>query len=293
MRADGWLQAGDIRVHIARREVLCAGQPVTLPWRAFEALAVLIEAKGAVVERSQMFERLWPGIHVEESSLNHCILQLRRSLGDSIIETVPRVGYRLVPPVQEIAPIEAPPKPWPSFPRSALTTVVLAILALAGGLLIIGGLQRMRRDQQVRELDDEAAHLLRSTRIMDVIQGTERLARAVRLDPASARTHALIAEAMMRSGQGLPGQERSEAETAVRLDPRCGECEAILGWIRCSREWNWLDAERHLTKAVHLDPQFPYAHLWYAQLLAVRGRLPEALDETARAIALDPQTTPW
>jgi tetratricopeptide (TPR) repeat protein len=93
---------------------------------------------------------------------------------------------------------------------------------------------------------------------------------------------------MLRAGQTDPGQERSEAERSVRMDPDCGECHAILGWILFSREWRWQEAADHLQRANRLNPQDAYAHLWYSQLLAATGRLPEALREVDRAIRLEP-----
>ena len=52
-----------------------------------------------------MIETLWPDSFVEESNLTVTISMLRRSLGDneegmSFIETVPKRGYRFVPPVK-------------------------------------------------------------------------------------------------------------------------------------------------------------------------------------------------
>src|SRR5690242_4529021 len=107
-----WLEIGNVQVHLSRREVIRDGQPVQLSWRAFEALAALIEAHGAVVERSQLFARLWPGLHVEDSSLNHCILQVRKAVGEGIVETIPRIGYRLLTrPVDNEPPVKTEAAP--------------------------------------------------------------------------------------------------------------------------------------------------------------------------------------
>ena len=81
---------------------------------------------------------------------------------------------------------------------------------------------------------------------------------------------------MTRSGQANRGEEKNQAEQAVHLDPNCGECHAILGWILLTRDWQWSQAASELKTALRLNPADVYAHQWYSQLLAAEGRLPEA-----------------
>jgi TolB-like protein/Tfp pilus assembly protein PilF len=72
-------------------------------------LSILLEKPGEVVTREEMRQRLWPSdTFVDfEHGLNSAIKKLRAALGDSpensrYIETLPRVGYRFIAPIQKV-----------------------------------------------------------------------------------------------------------------------------------------------------------------------------------------------
>jgi TolB-like protein/cytochrome c-type biogenesis protein CcmH/NrfG len=76
--------------------------------RGAALLRALLEAQGQVVQRQTLLDTAWPDATVEEGNLTVQIAALRRALGTRTdagewIETVPRVGYRFVPPVDEPA----------------------------------------------------------------------------------------------------------------------------------------------------------------------------------------------
>ncbi len=78
------------------------GKAVALGQRGLALLEALLEAGGAVVSKTDLMERVWPGTNVEESNLTVQIAALRKALGTAPnglewIATVPRLGYRLVP----------------------------------------------------------------------------------------------------------------------------------------------------------------------------------------------------
>jgi len=52
--------------------------------------------------------------------------------------------------------------------------------------------------------------------------------------------------------------------------------------------YQWVDAEQAFRKAIELNPKYATAHGWYAVLLNLEGRIPEAYAETDRAYRLDP-----
>ncbi|MFN0169034.1 MAG: winged helix-turn-helix domain-containing protein [Bryobacteraceae bacterium] len=89
------------------RELRKRGVRIHLRGKSFEVLLALLEHSGEVVTREQLRRRLWPeGIFVDfENSLNSTVNRLRVVLGDSsakprFIETLPRLGYRFVAPVE-------------------------------------------------------------------------------------------------------------------------------------------------------------------------------------------------
>jgi TolB-like protein/Tfp pilus assembly protein PilF len=89
------------------------GRPVALSSRGTVILRALIEAGGEAVTKSTLMERAWPGTLVEEGNIAVQVATLRKSLaalsphGRDWIETVPRVGYRLLQPAE---PARMPPK---------------------------------------------------------------------------------------------------------------------------------------------------------------------------------------
>jgi TolB-like protein len=64
-------------------------------------LVALASRAGEDVSRQDIIDAVWSGKHVSDDSLTQCIADIRKALGDDdrkILETVPRVGYRLVVP---------------------------------------------------------------------------------------------------------------------------------------------------------------------------------------------------
>ncbi|HEX7694024.1 MAG TPA: winged helix-turn-helix domain-containing protein [Sphingomonas sp.] len=89
------------------------GQPVPLEGKPLEVLHELLLRAGEVVTKDEILDAVWPGVAVVEGSLPTAISKLRKALGerqDNIIETVPRVGYRLISSVR-IESVESPLAP--------------------------------------------------------------------------------------------------------------------------------------------------------------------------------------
>jgi transcriptional activator of cad operon len=73
--------------------------------RAMAVLVYLAEANGAVVSRNAILDAVWPRMAVTPDALSQCLVELRRAFGDDskhprTIETIPRIGVRLIPPVR-------------------------------------------------------------------------------------------------------------------------------------------------------------------------------------------------
>jgi eukaryotic-like serine/threonine-protein kinase len=100
-QAHYFYQFGPFQVDVTNRLLLRDGAPVALPPKVFEALYVLVENSGRVLEKNDLMNRLWPDCFVEEGNLTQTIFQLRKALGESAanqqyIETIPRRGYRFI-----------------------------------------------------------------------------------------------------------------------------------------------------------------------------------------------------
>lgn len=86
----------DASARVVRR----GSDEVHLPPKAFDLLALLVARRPNVVPHDQLHAKLWPGVHVSETSLAALITQLRKALSDTasetVIRTVHRVGYAFV-----------------------------------------------------------------------------------------------------------------------------------------------------------------------------------------------------
>jgi pimeloyl-ACP methyl ester carboxylesterase/DNA-binding winged helix-turn-helix (wHTH) protein len=96
---------GPFRLDVAERRLLRNGEPIPLRLKVFDTLRVLIENAGRLVTKEELLQAIWPDTAVEENNLNHNVSVLRKLLGEratgqAFIETVPRVGYRFVAPVE-------------------------------------------------------------------------------------------------------------------------------------------------------------------------------------------------
>jgi predicted ATPase/DNA-binding winged helix-turn-helix (wHTH) protein len=96
---------GRFRVSRLRREVLADGRSIRIGGRAFDLLMALIEARGSVVSKDVLKERVWPDRIVDENNLQRQITALRASLGADrdLIRTIPGRGYQFTGEVR-IAP---------------------------------------------------------------------------------------------------------------------------------------------------------------------------------------------
>src|SRR5262245_47270037 len=100
----------DFRLDLQQqRLVQSGGSPITLPSRAFELLAYLVEHAGELIEKPALMKAVWPNVVVEENNLSQQLSTLRRALGDGqngrrYIITVPGRGYRFVAEVSSSVP---------------------------------------------------------------------------------------------------------------------------------------------------------------------------------------------
>lgn len=108
---------------------------ITLTGKAFETLRVLVERHGSLVSKNDLMTAVWPETTVEENNLDRNISAVRKALGQKIagpqyIETVPRVGYRFVAQVSEVAD-GATPSASPTQKISAIAVLPFADMSPA------------------------------------------------------------------------------------------------------------------------------------------------------------------
>lgn len=96
------------QLDVTRRKLISSGGLVqSLNSRAMDALLLLVENAGELVEKRRLMQTIWPNAIVEDNNLNQCILAIRKAVGEvagsnRYIMTVPGRGYRFVSPVRTV-----------------------------------------------------------------------------------------------------------------------------------------------------------------------------------------------
>ncbi len=136
------------------RELRKRGVRVKLRDKSFEILVALLERPGQAITRKELRRRLWPeGTFVEfDGSLNSAMNRLRNALRDRsakprYVETLPRVGYRFIRAVEQVATIRPrlavlpfenlSPDPENAFLCDAVTEALITELGSVGALRVV------------------------------------------------------------------------------------------------------------------------------------------------------------
>jgi DNA-binding winged helix-turn-helix (wHTH) protein len=127
--AEDVIRFGVFELDLKAGQVTRYGTKLRLPQQPLQLLAVLLERPGETFTRDELRSRLWSSdVFVDfDHGLNKSIQKLRDALGDSAaspryIETIPRVGYRLIAPVSNghrPLPGKGEPDPPPQVPDRA------------------------------------------------------------------------------------------------------------------------------------------------------------------------------
>lgn len=115
---------GAYEADFRRRELRSADSCLRLQEKPLAALLLLIEKHGEIVSHDEFRRRLWPGNVIVEfdKNLATAVNKLRNALHDTAaepkyIETIPRVGYRFIAPVEHV--YEEPPANEPAAAGAA------------------------------------------------------------------------------------------------------------------------------------------------------------------------------
>jgi DNA-binding winged helix-turn-helix (wHTH) protein/Tfp pilus assembly protein PilF len=279
------------------------GESVKLTWRAAAAFSLLVEARGGVVTREDLQRHVWGDVQMDYSVVSQCIKTIRRALdpapgGDSYIETVARAGYRLAVEVVEesqtleanqastarIAPaaeVQPPRRRWWLW----LAGTMGMALAVAGGMLVY---KEAEKREQANRLVERGFQLLRRGNNNAGSQATILFRDALNLIPDYPPATAGMAEAASRMGNYSFDHALALARKAADGDPKCSECQSVLGQILGVRMWRWEEAGRHLNRAIELNPGSASHRIYRTEWLMVQGRLEEAAREAEEATRLEP-----
>jgi DNA-binding winged helix-turn-helix (wHTH) protein len=106
-RSRGPFRLLDVEVRPATNELVVAGRVQRVKPRLMDVLLRLAAEGAGVVTRETLLDDAWPRRMVNDEVLSRVIADLRAVLGDNArearyIETIPKVGYRLIAPVVEL-----------------------------------------------------------------------------------------------------------------------------------------------------------------------------------------------
>jgi TolB-like protein/DNA-binding winged helix-turn-helix (wHTH) protein/Flp pilus assembly protein TadD len=118
---------------------------------------------------------------------------------------------------------------------------------------------------------------------------------AIRRDPLYGEAHAGLAQALIwacifgirPSADGFP-EARTAALRALELDELNAPAHNALADVKKGYDWDLAAAEVEYQRALELSPSHLLTRLWYAECLSRMGRHDEALEQSDRALALDP-----
>lgn len=210
-----------------------AGDELDLRHQSREVLSVLAEAPGRTVTRDTLIARIWLGRAVSPDSVAQCISEIRRVLGDvnkTVVETVPREGYRLVPtrqrprgsrqsagpPVIAILPFDdLSATPHKGFLTDAVSENIITALARNPQMTVIS----RKSGAQFRESDLGIAKIASKLGADFVVEGSqqydgERLRITVQLIDGVTEAHIWVEEMDVPLADLLEANSRISARIA-------------------------------------------------------------------------------
>ncbi len=152
------------------------------------------------------------------------------------------------------------------------------------------------RDPRAYELYLTGRQLFAQRTEASMRRAIENFEQALALSPSYAPALSGLADALTQltvwdfdTSPAVLERAHDAAQAAIRADPMLGEAHASLGRQRfAGGTWDWEGADRHLRRAIELSPGYAMAHMWRAEMLMHRGRVPEGSVEIQRALELDP-----
>lgn len=155
--------------------------------------------------------------------------------------------------------------------------------------------KRHTRDEKAFELYLKGRYHWNRRSPKDMVMAVDCFQRAIDQDPRYALPYVGIADVfnMLAEFGFIQPQEaylksRSLLQKAQEIDDSLSELYSSLAIITYCYEWDLPAAERHARRAVELNSQNMWAHLACAEIIGVRRRLEEALEEAKKAVEIDP-----
>ena len=291
---------GCVRVQPSTRMIIIDGQSEIIEPRMMQVLVAFGRAKGQVVTRDELIDLCWEGRVVGDDALSRVLWRLRQALAKFDrpgfdIETIPRVGYRLV--VSESREAAADPNSASardvarvsggvSRRSIAVGAAALASVAVVGGLAWAGGGQPHKPPEDAKRFFDQAIELRGQGGYAQCQQVLAYLREAVRIDPdysdawgALALQYSFLLDwyAPRPDAKQLKIAGRSAARRALDLDEGNADASAAL-LLMDSPYGRWDEVGRGLRSLLARHPDHVPANFGLAKLMIETGQFGSALE---------------
>jgi hypothetical protein len=98
-----------IQIDASAHEIVLDGRRQRVRRKLMDLIIYLSSANGRVVARGELLDHIWTHRPASDESLTQLISELRRTLGDSALQTIPGKGYRLLAQVAPCPPMAVAP----------------------------------------------------------------------------------------------------------------------------------------------------------------------------------------
>jgi len=289
------LEFGNYRLKGAERLLLGPNGPLELSARSFDILAMLLGRPDEVIGKTELFDAVWPGLVVEENTLQVHISALRKLLPAETIVTVHGRGYKYAGPKPFVtAPKATTPKPSiavlpfdnmsgdpeQGYFSDGITEDIIAELGKFREFLVIA----RNSSFQFRGKANDVAEVAKKLGVQYVAVGSvrkigKRIRVTVQLTDASSMAHiwgehydrelddifAIQDEITQMIAARLARQARTAitSRASARPTDNMSAYEFYLRALQLAATYDYdnaREAEPFLRHAVKLDPRFAAAH---------------------------------
>ena len=298
---------GPFRLDGRRRLLWRGDELLSVPPKAVDLLAALVEQPGQVVPKDELLRRVWPDTFVEEANLSVNVSILRKALGDQPdgrpwIQTVARRGYRFLGEARAAAaqgPRSLAVLPFRSLTKEegddalglGMADALITRLA-ATGRVAVRPTGTIRRFVDAEVDATEAGRMLGVDAVVDgrLQRAGSRLRLTVQLVPTGGGaplwadrfdeelTHLFAVEDTVAERVAaallveLSAEERTRLvrRPTASLEAYQAYCRGRFFWGRFSRPWVE-KAMRCFQEAAALDPGYALPHAGLADAFLVAG----------------------
>jgi DNA-binding winged helix-turn-helix (wHTH) protein len=242
------------------------GERAHLEPKAMEVLVELAKRPGEVLSKADLIQSVWGGVFVCDEVVTNAISLVRRALGDrrtgsSLIQTIPKRGYRLIATVH------------PESDGAELSNLKQALLRV----------RYLRHEETVPSLTSARAYC------EELIRQEPKCAAAY---AELAMTFFLLEKLGAMRHEEIEPHVRAAVDRARTLDDGAGMTLVCLAKQEYRYDWQWERSEQRFRQAMEASPCDADVCTEFSLMLSVLRRFDESLTYTARACRLDPISPP-